>query len=79
MEDPANSQESLQEFLLSSARSTGFWSFVAATVGVVAFAAGGLFFKMKYLADDLRKHMADEVKYRDKNDERWTTHERGHA
>ena len=44
MEDPTNSQESLQEFLLSSARSTGFWSFVAASVGLVAFVAGGVFF-----------------------------------
>lgn len=54
------------------------WTIVAGAI-LVSFAAGGLYFKMKYLADDLRKHMAEEVKYREKNDERWNTHERGHA
>ncbi len=54
------------------------WTIVAGAI-LVSFAAGGLYFKMKYLADDLRKHMADEVKYRDKNNERWQIHERGHA
>ena len=37
-------EETFAEFLLSSARSTGFWSFVAAAVGVVTILAGAIFF-----------------------------------
>ncbi len=39
-----NGEETFAEFLLSSARSTGFWSFVAAAVGVVTILAGAIFF-----------------------------------
>ena len=37
-------EETFAQFLLSSARSTGFWSFVAAAVGVVTILAGAIFF-----------------------------------
>ena len=37
-------EETFAKFLLSSARSTGFWSFVAAAVGVVTILAGAIFF-----------------------------------
>ena len=36
--------ESLRDLFLSSARSTGFWSFVAAAVGILAVVAGGALF-----------------------------------
>lgn len=39
-----NGEETFAEFLLSSARSTGFWSFVAAAVGLVTILAGAIFF-----------------------------------
>ena len=44
MEHPDRTGESLKEILLSSVSSTGFWSFIAAIVGVVAVAAGGIMF-----------------------------------
>ena len=45
MEGPDRTgEQSFKETLLSSARSTGFWSFIAAIVGVVAVAAGGILF-----------------------------------
>ncbi len=43
-ERPDNGEETFAEFLLSSARSTGFWSFVAAAVGAVTILAGAVFF-----------------------------------
>ena len=36
--------DSLRDILLSSVRSTGFWSFIAAVVGVVALATGGIIY-----------------------------------
>ncbi len=36
--------ESLRDLFLASARSTGFWSFVAAAVGILALVAGGALF-----------------------------------
>lgn len=43
-EQPSSEAESFQEFLLSSVRSTGFWSFVTAAVGVATFFPGVVFF-----------------------------------
>ena len=43
-ERPSNTEETFQEFLVRSVGSTGFWSFVAVAVGIVAFVAGGIFF-----------------------------------
>ena len=42
MATPGRSDETLTGILLSSVRSYGFWSFVAAVVGVAAVAAGGI-------------------------------------
>ena len=36
--------EGLKDLFLASARSTGFWSFVAAAVGILAVVAGGALF-----------------------------------
>ena len=45
MEGPGRTGEQpLKEVILSSVRSTGFWSFIAAVVGVVAVTAGGILF-----------------------------------
>ena len=44
--------ESFIQLLLSSAKSTGFWSFIAAVVGIVAIIAGGaLFLTVEELKD----------------------------
>lgn len=46
------SGDSLKDFLISSASSTGFWSFVSAAVGVVALLAGGaLYFTVEELRE----------------------------
>ena len=44
MEGPARTDETLKEVLLSSARSPGFWSSIAAVVGVAAAASGGVLY-----------------------------------
>ena len=44
MVDQNQGGESIQEFLLSSVKSSGFWSFVTAVVGVFALVAGGVLF-----------------------------------
>ena len=41
MEAPERSAENIKELLLSTVRSTGFWSSVAGVVGVVAIVVGG--------------------------------------
>ena len=43
-EELHTSEKSLQEFLRSSVGSTGFWSFVAAIVGMLTFVPGAIFF-----------------------------------
>lgn len=47
------------------------WTVVAAAI-VVAFAAGGVYFKVKYLDTDLRAHMKEESDWR-------LEHVEGHA
>ncbi|MCH8870551.1 MAG: GldG family protein [Chloroflexi bacterium] len=44
MVDENQSGETVQEFLLNSLKSTGFWSFVTAIVGVLALVVGGALF-----------------------------------
>ena len=44
MEDPVRSDETLKELLQSSVRSTGFWSAVAAVVGIGALILGGILY-----------------------------------
>ena len=44
MEDPVRSDETLKEILKSSIRSTGFWSAVAAVVGIGALVLGGILY-----------------------------------
>ena len=44
MEDPVRSDETLKELLQSSIRSTGFWSAVAAVVGIGALVLGGILY-----------------------------------
>ena len=46
------SGDSLKDLVLSSLQSTGFWSFVAAVVGVVALVAGGA---MYFTVEELRE------------------------
>ena len=41
MVDENQGGETVQEFLLNSLKSTGFWSFVTAVVGVLALVVGG--------------------------------------
>ncbi|MCY3637613.1 MAG: hypothetical protein OXG80_00785, partial [Chloroflexi bacterium] len=41
MVEQSGGGESLKDVVLSSLQSTGFWSFVAAVVGIVALIAGG--------------------------------------
>ncbi len=52
MVDQTGSGDSLKGLLLSSVRSTGFWSFVTAVVGIVALIAGGaLYFTIEEIRD----------------------------
>ena len=44
MQGPTRPTDNFKEILLSSARSTGFWSAIAAIVGAVAAAAGGILY-----------------------------------
>ena len=44
--------DSLKDLVLSSLQSTGFWSFVAAVVGIVALIAGGA---MYFTVEELRE------------------------
>ena len=52
MVEQSGSGDSLKDLMLSSVRSAGFWSFVAAVVGVVALIAGGaLYFTVEEIRD----------------------------
>ena len=49
---PGGSGDSFRDLILSSLQSTGFWSFVAAVVGVVALLAGGA---MYFTVEEIRE------------------------
>lgn len=52
MVEQSGSGDSLKDLMLSSVRSAGFWSFVAAVVGIVALIAGGaLYFTVEEIRD----------------------------